>query len=184
MNRSKQHKWIILALSGFGFFACGEPAPTAPAQQVASDFYQAYMLTAATGVPTAEQRQRFAPMLADELLQLLTDAAAAEARYAAAQTEPAPPLLQGDLFSSLFEGATGADVKQCKEVSARAACEIVLAYAPPGQQAVHWQDILYLERTEQGWRVSDLEYGGNWPFGNKGSLQQTLQAIIKTAPKP
>lgn len=168
---------VLLMLAG-----CAEPPPAVPAQQVASDFYQAYLLTGASGVPSAEQRHQLAPFLTEELLQLLGDAAAAEARYAAAQTEPSPPLLQGDVFSSLFEGATGVEVKACKEVTEKAACQILLAYTPPGQTPAHWQDILYLERTDAGWRISDLEYGGDWPFGNKGSLQATLQQLISEAP--
>ena len=91
--------------------------------------------------------------------------------------------MQGDLFSSLFEGATGVEVKACKEIEQTAACDIRLSYAPPGQEPAHWQDILMLVRTDEGWRVDDIEYGGDWPFGNKGTLRQNLNRLLQTAPK-
>ncbi|MFN4290918.1 MAG: hypothetical protein ACK4E7_08600 [Permianibacter sp.] len=165
-----------LALAG-----CEQPPPP-PAQPVASDFYQAYLSLSPGGVPDASARAKLAPLISAGLLQLLTEADAAEARYAAAQTEPQPPLAQGDLFSSLFEGATGVEVKACKEVAEAAACDVLLSYAPPGQPPAQWRDVLLLVWTEQGWRVDDIEYGGDWPFGNKGSLRTNLQDVLKASP--
>lgn len=159
-----------------------EQTPPPPAQPVASDFYQAYLSLPPGGVPDAPARAKLAPLISAGLLQLLAEADAAEARYAAAQTEPQPPLVQGDLFSSLFEGATGVEVKACKEVPEAAACDVQLTYAPAGQAPAQWQDILLLVWTEQGWRVDDIEYGGDWPFGNKGSLRANLQNVVKASP--
>lgn len=156
--------------------------PEVPAKQIASDFYQAYLQAgAAGGVPNAEQLAKLAPYLSAPLQQALQQAEAAERAYAKAQTEPAPPLIEGDLFSSLFEGATGAEIKACKEDGDKAACQIVLAYAPAGQEPAHWQDILYLTLTTDGWRVDDLEYGGDWPFAPKGTLRRVLQDLGKHA---
>ncbi|NQD36551.1 hypothetical protein HPT27_05905 [Permianibacter sp. IMCC34836] len=171
----------VLAVLLLPLAACNKP-PAVPAQQIASDFYQAYLLNgAAGGVPDAGQLAKLAPYLSPALHQALQHAAAAEQAYAKAQTEPSPPLIEGDLFSSLFEGATGAEVKACKEDGDKAACQILLAYAPAGQEPAHWQDILYLTLTEDGWRVDDLEYGGDWPFAPKGTLQQVLQDLGKHA---
>jgi hypothetical protein len=168
----------ILALT-----ACND-APPPPAQPVASDFYQAYLTTAALGVPNEAQRAKLMPWLSNDLLQLLTEAQAAEKRHAATQTEPQPPLVQGDLFSSLFEGATGVEVKACKEITVAAACDVHLVYAPPGQQAAQWRDVLRLVWTSDGWRVDDIEYGGDWPFGNKGSLRQNLTLLVAEHGQP
>lgn len=159
-----------------------EQSPPPPALPLASDFYQVYLTLPPGGVPDAPTRAKLAPLLSNELLQLLSDADAAEARYAASQTEPQPPLVQGDLFSSLFEGATGVEVKACKEIAEAAACDVLLTYAPAGQPPAQWRDILHLVWTEQGWRVDDIEYGGDWPFGNKGRLRTALQDVLKAAP--
>lgn len=169
--------WFLLTGSAL-LIACSDQ-PDRPASDAASNFYQAYLLTAATGVPTAAQREQLAPLLSPSLLSLLSQAEAAERRYALMHNNSVPPLAQGDLFSSLFEGATGANVHACKQQAERAACQIVLAFEPPGAQPAHWQDILHLVWRDDSWRIDDLEYGGNWPFGNKGSLRDTLQQLIQ-----
>lgn len=174
---------LLLSSALLVLSACEQTPPPA-AKPAASDFYQAYLSTAALGVPTAEQRANLAPWLSPALLALLSEAEAAEVRHAAANSgEPQPPLVQGDLFSSLFEGATGVEVKACKEIEQSAACDIRLSYAPAGQTPAHWQDILLLVWTDAGWRVDDIEYGGDWPFGNKGTLRQNLHELLQTAPK-
>lgn len=164
-----------------GLSAC-EQAPPPPALPVASDFYQAYLTLSPDGVPDAQERATLTPLISAELLHVLADIDAAEVRYAASHTEPQPPLVQGDLFSSLFEGATGVEVKACKEVADAAACDVLLTYAPAGQSPTQWRDVLLLVWTAQGWRVDDIEYGGDWPFGNKGSLRANLKALLQAAP--
>ena len=57
------------------------------------------------GIPDAGARARLQPSLSPALNKLLSDAAAAQARFSA-KIKDSPPLIEGDLFSSLFEGAT------------------------------------------------------------------------------
>ena len=56
------------------------------------------------GIPDVGARARLQPYLSPALNKLLADAAAAQARFSA-KIKDSPPLIEGDLFSSLFEGA-------------------------------------------------------------------------------
>jgi hypothetical protein len=38
-----------------------------------------------------------------------------------------------------------------------------------------WQDTLVLTKSDTGWLVADVAYGGTWDFGNKGTLLQGLR---------
>ena len=71
------------------------------------------------GIPNATGRTRLAPCLSPALNKLLADGAAAEARFAA-KVKDAPPLIEGDLFTSLFEGATSWKLGACAANGANA----------------------------------------------------------------
>jgi hypothetical protein len=73
---------------------------------IAEEFYGRY-LTLGPGVPSPPDLSRIAPLLSPSLLDLLKGAQGAESAYAKANTKEAvPPLVEGDLFSSLFEAQT------------------------------------------------------------------------------
>ena len=60
------------------------------------------------GIPDATARVRYAARaVSPRLNKQLVDAAAAQARLTAKVKNAVPPMLEGDIFSSLFEGATG-----------------------------------------------------------------------------
>ena len=64
--------------------------------------------------------------------------------------------------------------------------QVLLTYDPgktsnPKDKPFTWTDIAYLVNTPQGWRVDDIGFGGNWDFGNKGRMSETLKMVIRTA---
>lgn len=136
------------------------------------------------GIPDAAGRARLAPYLSPELNKLLADGAAAEARFAA-KIKDAPPLIEGDLFSSMFEGATQSKLQACAVTGNEARCPVAFTHmAGNGANAkpVNWTDTLLLTKTVQGWRVGDVAYGGGFQFGNTGRLSDTLKTVVSEAP--
>jgi hypothetical protein len=133
------------------------------------------------GIPDAAGRMRLQPYLSPRLNKLLADGAAAEARFAA-QVKDAPPLIEGDLFTSLFEGATSWKLGACSVSGATARCPVEFAYVEAKQKPVTWTDTLILAAASQGWRVDDIAYGANFQFGNTGKLSETLQTVLRAAP--
>jgi hypothetical protein len=147
-------------------------------QDAAKGFYGVYQtLHPSDGVPGGAIRAKFAPFLSPALGGLLEQAGAAEDSFAKANKN-SPPLAEGDLFTSLFEGATGVSVGSCSGNDRQGRCPVSLVYAAAGAKPVTWTDAVLLVRTPDGWRVDDVVYGGTWAFGNKGTLSQTLRQVI------
>jgi hypothetical protein len=133
------------------------------------------------GIPNATGRARLAPYLSPALNKLLADGAAAETRFAA-KVKDSPPLIEGDLFSSLFEGATSWKLDACTVTGTNANCPVEFTHAEAKQKPTTWTDTLLLANTPQGWRVDDVVYGANFQFGNTGRLTDTLHTVLREAP--
>jgi hypothetical protein len=134
-----------------------------------------------SGIPDAAGRAKLAPYLTPALNKMLADGAAAEARFAA-KFKNSPPLIEGDLFSSMFEGATAWKLGACSANGAAARCPVAFTHAEAGHPPVTWTDTLLLSNTGAGWRVDDIAYGAGFQFGNTGKLTDTLRTVLREAP--
>jgi hypothetical protein len=154
-------------------------ADEADALHAAADgFYRVYSsLPRGGGIPDDQALARYAPYLAPDLDGLLRQAQAAEDRFTKNHLD-SPPLIEGDLFSSLFEGATSVTVGACTVDGRSGSCAVELVHSEPLREPVSWTDTVRLTNTPQGWRVSDIAYGGTWAFGNKGTLTATLREVL------
>ena len=162
--------------------AADDPAAAANA------FYAVYKdQHAQGGIPDATVRLRYSPVLSPRLNKQLVEAAAAQARLTAKVRNAVPPMLEGDIFSSLFEGATAWKVGACQGDAKSAHCPVALSYLPPQVQKAPkpatWSDTLLLVQTPQGWKVDDVIYDAGFPFGNTGRLSQMLQMVIAANPR-
>jgi hypothetical protein len=155
-------------------------ATSADPRGVAEAFYRTYLQVHAMGVPNATQRARLHPYLSPALEAALAAAERAEQEYRRKTNASVPPLAEGDLFSSLFEGATAFAVPDCVAQGEAMQCRAQLSYLDPAtRQKVEWQDTLVLVRVASAWRVDDIAYGGRYAFGNTGTLAVTLKILIK-----
>jgi hypothetical protein len=148
----------------------------------ANGFYAAYAtFHPSDGIPNAKSRAKLEPFVSPALDRLLIDGEAAEARFARVTRNMSPPLVEGDLFTSNFEGATAYHVGPCQTAGDTARCPVALGYrdnAKEDARRVNWTDMLYLVRTATGWRIDDIFYGATWDFGNRGRLSDTLKSAI------
>jgi hypothetical protein len=177
---------FLLALAGPASAQATDPAAAANA------FYTVYGAQHAQtggGIPDATGRLRYSAVLSPRLNKQLADAAAAQRRLTARMKNVVPPLLEGDIFSSLFEGATAWKVGACPNDGKTARCTVALTYAPPpgagGKQApkpASWNDTVILTHTPQGWKVDDIVYDAGFAFGNTGRLTGMLQMVIAANP--
>jgi hypothetical protein len=169
----------------FGLLAVLLPLPLAAQTSpdaAASGFLSAYgSFHPSDGIPDSAGRARLAPYLSPGLNKLLGDAAAAQTRFSA-KIKNSPPLIEGDLFSSLFEGATQSKLQPCAVSGTSARCPVVFTHAGAAGKAMNWTDTLLLVNTPQGWRVDDIAYGGGFQFGNTGRLSDTLKTVTGEAP--
>jgi hypothetical protein len=163
--------------------AAGDPAAAVNA------FYEVYASQHAQGIgiPDATVRLRLQPVLSPRLNKQLADAAAAQARLSAKVKNAVPPVLEGDIFSSLFEGASAWKLGACQATAKTASCRVALTYTPPpaaGAKAkpANWTDTVVLVNTPQGWKVDDVIYDAGFAFGNTGRLSQMLAMVLATNP--
>ncbi len=133
------------------------------------------------GIPDSGARAQLAPYLSPGLNRMLAETATVEARFAA-KIKDAPPMIEGDLFTSMFEGATSWKPGACGIQGSAARCPVAFTHAQTGETPVAWTDTLILTNTSQGWRVNDIAYGGGFRFGNTGTLTDTLKLVLSQAP--
>jgi hypothetical protein len=173
---------LLLVPAGLKAQPAGDPAAAVNA------FYAVYASQQAQGggIPDATGRVRYAPVLSPRLNKQMTAAAGAQARLNAKVRNAVPPMLEGDIFSSLFEGATAWKVGPCQGNAKTARCPVALAYTPPPSQKAskpaNWSDTILLENTPLGWKVDDVIYDAGFAFGNTGRLSSMLQMVIAANP--
>lgn len=154
-------------------------ADTQALAKAATGFYEAYMtLHPSDGVPDAAVRAKFAPLVSRALDELFAQAREAEDRFAKATRYQSPPLVEGDLFTPNFEGASSFRIAACAFDARGGHCAVSLTYDDRKNKPVSWTDTVYLVDTPMGWRVDDIAYGGSWDFGNRGRLTTTLKDAI------
>lgn len=179
---------VALFLLVLGVPALAQAADPAAA---ANAFYTVYGVQHAQtggGIPDATGRLRYSAVLSPRLNKQLADAAAAQRRLTAKMKNVVPPMLEGDIFSSLFEGATAWKVGACQGDGKTARCTVALTYAtPPGPggkqtKPANWSDTLVLTNTPQGWKVDDVLYDAGFAFGNTGRLTSMLQMVVAANP--
>ncbi len=140
------------------------------------------------GIPDATERVRYAPVLSPRLNKQLVSAAAAQARLTAKVKNAVPPMLEGDIFSSPFEGASAWKVGACQVTGAAARCPVALSYVPPqvpgrkAEKPANWNDTILLVATPQGWKVDDVVYDAGFAFGNTGRLSSMLDMVVAAIP--
>lgn len=151
-------------------------------ERVARAFYGLYLDIRPSGIPDAAIQARFRPLMTSELSRLLKKARAVEDAHRAATQNQEPPFVQGDLFTSLFEGATSYALGACAVEGKRAYCDIDLTYSEgPETRPTTWTDKLALVQRAGSWQVDDIAFGGAWDFGQHGMLRMTLRDVVAQA---
>jgi hypothetical protein len=161
------------------------PAPAAPAplseaelkaaRTLASDFYQMHMQMSARGLPGAGSSNAYAAFLCPGLASALADAGARQQQFVQAHPQEKPPLVDGDLFTSLFEGADSATALEASAAGDGADVRVALARGQ-GSEAIRWQDTVRVERDQGIWCVADIAYGGSGEAAREGRLSDRLKA--------
>lgn len=168
---------FALTLASAALAHAAGSAADSPAK-AAEGFYAAYStFHPSDGIPDAAGRAKYAPFISPALDKLLAEGNAAEIKFNKAN-KASPPLIEGDLFTSMFEGATSYKIGACKLSGGGASCTVDLVYDDHKDAPTRWTDTVYLTQSKAGWRVDDIGYGGNWDFGNKGRLSATVRQAI------
>jgi len=165
---------LIFAMSTAAVSGAGEKGPA----ETVNGFYDVYIKVKPLGIPGAAKLAKLSPYLAPGLVSLLTQAELTEQEYKEETKGEAPPLVEGDVFTSLFEGADAFQVGKCREKDNSAECEVGFSNTNPGDgKTFKWKDAVLLEKTDKGWLISDVDYKGDWDFAVKGTLTGMLKRL-------
>ncbi len=138
------------------------------------DFLAMHQRLGNSGLPDPGSMSAYSAFLCPSLASALRSAHVRQEQFRASNPDQKPPLVEGDLFSSLFEGPDSYSAAESKLDGSRARVKMDLRQGE-GSTATSWQDTMVLELDDGIWCISDVEYGGNWPFANRGRLSETLK---------
>jgi len=129
-------------------------------------FYIEVRERAIRGLPREEDWNVLKSFMTPELAATIEKAQAVQAATPAGDK---PPWIEGDLFSSNFEGADSQRTGALTLEGDKAKVELHMTYTE-GSHTVTWTDALVLKKTDAGWRVDDLV------FKDKQKLSDALKA--------
>lgn len=127
------------------------------------------------GLPTDAQLQRLSAHLTPELQQLFRIAKAIQSEQIRKHPDEKPYWIEGDLFSSLFEGVSSWSLGEVFSApTVDATVKVVQTYSEPNPEPVTWTDTLVWKRRGQQWLLDDVLMGGEWAFKSGRSLRSQL----------
>ncbi|MBK6316430.1 MAG: hypothetical protein IPF53_19600 [Blastocatellia bacterium] len=152
--------------------------PNSPGTAVIK-LYTALIKQKVTGLPTTKQRTSIWPLLTEDLKALLDAAQREQDAFIKANPDEKPPLIEGDLFSSLFEGVQTFELGQTSLVDRRAHVPVTFSYTSDGK-TTRWTDEVILAKSGGAWKIWDVRYNATWDFKPGTNLRAVLGA--KDAP--
>ena len=133
-------------------------------------FYTRYLEIRPSGLPTPEQQAALAPWLSQSLEARLDAARRVQVQFRAENPGEKPPLVDGCLFASLFEGPTSFTVEGAATAGGVTRVPVRFRY---GTEAA-WQDVVVLVREGSGYVIDDIEFAGAGAFNPPGRLSDVL----------
>ena len=151
--------------------AQGSPSAT----QAANRFYRTYLKLKILGLPNSEQMKARTPLITPDLNDLFEAARKTQAQFIKDHPDEKPPWADGDLFTSLFEGAQSFKLGRPTANGDRVEIPVQLAYHQGGS-TTRWSDVIVLVRDKNRWLVSDILLKGEWAFKSGDSLRKNLSS--------
>ena len=148
-------------------------ALTIAAAEPAQDFLKTYKNLKFEGLPNKSQLKKLAPHMSNGLQSAIKGAQAVQAHCMKKFPDEKPMWIEGDMFSSNFEGFTSFKVAS----SDRAKAVIEFEYIENGQK-VAWKDELVFVAEKGKLVIDDVRYGRTEGFtsGFGQSLKKSLTA--------
>ena len=163
---------------------CSQPSDERQIKNAVSAFYDVYMKLRPSGVPLKEQQLEFKKVTSSGLAALL-DAAGTVEETSREPKSDAPPKLEGDLFTSLDEGALSYKTVECENRKESATCVVELTNLDDRNRSkIAWKDRIYVIKEGNRWVVDDIEFLGDRQFMHKGHLKDVLKQIIEEGKTP
>jgi hypothetical protein len=160
----------------FALGACRGDRPIT-ASDVVVQFYTMKEAAGISGAPTPKDLTALRPFISDSLARLLARADSLRTADMTRAPDEKPSFVEGDLFSSLFEGPSAFVVMPA--LDSTSPVRVPVEFTNDAQKPkVRWVDTAIVVQQGGKWLLHDIRYGGTWDFGNKGAL------LTQLAPTP
>lgn len=150
-------------------------ADVAP-ESVVQNFYSLLLKLKVSGLPNEDQLKELSPYLSTGLLRQMGHAQKYQEKFMKAHPHDKSPLIEGDLFSSLFEGITQFQMSHMEPLKDGYRVYVDFSYAdlPLSREITRWQDAVIVRKEGERFVIDDVEYLGNWPFKPGNKLSEVL----------
>lgn len=151
-------------------------APAGGPRTAVDRFYGVYLRhRGGASVPTGDLLERLTPLLSERLrAQLVAAHAYREGWIARHASDEKPPLTDGDLFSSLFEGPKSYRVGRASRDGDGWRVQVRFRY-----EDSRWEDAVIVRKEDGRFVIDDVVYGGAGEFNPAGRLSETLASALK-----
>lgn len=172
--------WSFSVLMALSLVACGpDQKSTDPAKAVVMGFHNSLIEDPMMGVPSTEALKKISPFISARLQAQLAAARAAEEATQLRHHGTEPPMVQGSLFHSMFEGAQRVvDIQPEQDSAIYKVTFEYLPFADTETERVQWHDRTFVVLEQGRYVVDDVEYLGEWQFKPVGKLSDLLQRVI------
>lgn len=157
---------VVALLLVFGVRAEAE----APATTV-EEFYRVYIAKRPAGLPDGAELERLKRYLSSHLYDLIVQANAYSREFAKKHPGDKPPFVDGDHFSSVFEGPKSYEVVYVGRRRNSVDVHVKFRGAPGTPE---WTDVVVLVKENHRYVIDDVRYSGAGAFNPAGLLSVTL----------
>ena len=157
--------------------ATGAPAaPETEARAAAQRFVQEYLRYAGGPREHSAWLQQWAKTMTPNLAGLVEGALLADSKDAC----DGPPVLGGDMLTSLAEGPSAATIAHCSVSGPAAKCVVEYTHQEPRDpEPYRWKELIGLEKVGKTWLVSEYVQAESWR--EELSLANKLKRAIRQA---
>lgn len=168
--------FLLLLLTSF---ASGDEATfeqrLAPLKDAARVFCSTIRSEVIHGLPSEARLQQLAPLITPGLNAAMLKAREEQQAQIKKYPDEKPNWIEGDLFSSLFEGVTSWELGSAFfAAGVDGTVKVSSTYIEDRQPPVKWTDTLVFKQREGKWLLDDIRMGGDWAFKSGDSLRSRL----------
>ena len=169
-------KRLVLTIAFTGLlFALGTGIASAQsAVDVTDNFYAMLADLNVRGLPTDDQLKELKPFLSAGLVSLIKRDQKKQAAFIKKHPDEKPPWIEGDLFSSSFEGRTQYGIGKTRTQGSTREIDVYLQFNGETDK-VKWTDTAVLKKFGDKWLVTNILFKGKWQFKSADSLLKALK---------
>lgn len=162
--------FVLLAASGLTQAQMAGIYPTA----VTENFYDKYLALDVRGLPDKDQAWELSRYFSSQIKTLIKTDRRKQEEFIKKHPDEKPPWIEGDLFTSLFEGATSFRVGKMRVKGATREVDVLLHHVSESDK-VKWTDTVILKRENKKWVIANIIFKGKWQFKTGSSLLNALK---------